>query len=137
MDWVKGFLALWVVLHAPVKTFASDESGDFVLSRESQSVVTLETVPAKEARAKLQAGALVIDVRTPEEFERGHIVGALNVPHTQITNNLASIGNDKARSIVLYCASGRRAGLAKAALEALGYTGVVNGGRYRDLIAER
>lgn len=137
MDWVKGFLALWVVLHIPVRTFAADQSGDFVLSREGQSVVTLETVPVKETRTKMQAGALVIDVRTPEEFERGHIEDAVNVPHTQITNNLASIGYDKGRSIVLYCASGRRAGLAKAELSALGYTGVVNGGRYRDLIADR
>ena len=133
MDWVKGFLALWVVLHAPVNSFAEGDEGKMVLSREEGTVVTLETVSPKEALEKIKAGALVVDVRTSEEFERGHLESAVNIPHTQLAKNLATFGADKGRQIVLYCGSGRRAGLAKAELSALGYTGVVNGGRYRDL----
>ena len=88
-----------------------------------------------EALAKIESGALVVDVRTPEEFATGHLARATNVPHTAIAKNLATFGTDKEREIVLYCRSGRRAGLATAELRALGYTSVYNAGGYAELAA--
>lgn len=89
------------------------------------------------ARALITAGAVVIDVRTPEEYEAGHLPGAANIPVDVIGERLADIdalvGANKAAPIVVYCAAGRRAGKAKEQLAAAGFTQVVNGGGFSDL----
>ncbi len=85
----------------------------------------------------VQAAALVIDVRTPEEFATGHLDQATNIPVDQIEAQAEAIagkvGGDKSKSIVLYCGSGARAGRAKSTLEKAGFTNVTNAGGYKDL----
>lgn len=83
--------------------------------------------------AKVKQGALLVDVREAEEFNAGHIAGALNVPLEQIEARLAEFGTDKSKEIVLYCRSGRRSGLAKTTLESHGYKKVFNAGGYEEL----
>jgi phage shock protein E len=61
----------------------------------------------------------VLDVRSPQEFAEGHVPGALNVPYDQVAGRLGEIPRDK--DVVLYCRSGRRAGLAADVLAAHGY----------------
>jgi len=73
-----------------------------------------------EMQAKKDASLLLLDVRTPEEFAAGHIPGAVNIPYDQVTGHLSEIPKDD--EVVLYCHSGRRAGLAAEALAANGYT---------------
>lgn len=85
--------------------------------------------------ALISEGALLIDVRSAEEFAAGHVNGAMNVPHSDTAGLAAAIGADKDRSVVVYCGSGRRAGKAKEALEALGYTAVFNATGYGALEA--
>lgn len=65
------------------------------------------------------AQLLVVDVRTPEEFARGHLPGAINIPHDQIGSRLAELPKDK--DLVLYCRTGRRVGIAAEVLAANGY----------------
>lgn len=65
---------------------------------------------------------VVLDVRTPEEFAAGHVVGARNIPHTQIAERLAELGDARERDLVVYCRSGRRSELALEALRAAGFT---------------
>ena len=96
--------------------------------------------PAKDpqaARALIKSGAVVLDVRTPEEYAGGHLPGAVNVPVQELERRLpdveALVGGDKARPIVVYCGSGNRDGKAKRALEAAGHSRVVNGGGLDDL----
>ena len=84
---------------------------------------------------QIRAGALLVDVRSPEEFAAGHLEGALNIPHDVIAARLAEFGQDKTKQIVLYCRSGRRSGIARDALIANGFTAVVNAGGYEDLKA--
>jgi rhodanese-related sulfurtransferase len=62
----------------------------------------------------------VLDVRAPEEFVTGHVPGAVNIPHDQVAARLAEVPKDK--EVVLYCRSGRRAGMAAEVLAANGYT---------------
>jgi rhodanese-related sulfurtransferase len=89
------------------------------------------------ARALITAGAVVVDVRTPDEFAQGHLPTAVNLPIQTFSSRLAEVatlvGDDKARPIVVYCAAGARAAQAKAQLEAAGYSRVVNGGGVDDL----
>ena len=62
----------------------------------------------------------VLDVRTPQEYAEGHVPGAVNVPYDQLASRLAEVPKDK--DVVLYCKSGRRAGIAAETLTANGYT---------------
>ncbi len=61
----------------------------------------------------------VLDVRTPQEYADGHVPGAVNVPYDQLASRLAEVPKDK--DVVLYCKSGRRAGIAADVLAANGY----------------
>ena len=73
-----------------------------------------------EHQAKHADHLFVLDVRSPEEFREGHVPGAVNVPYDQITARIAEVPKDK--DVVLYCRSGRRAGIAADVLAANGYT---------------
>lgn len=83
---------------------------------------------------KIAAGAMVLDVRTPEEFAEGHLANAVNIPFEQVTEEFAKRGIAKDAPVVLYCRSGRRSSIATEALVAAGYTQTYNGGGYSTLV---
>jgi len=64
--------------------------------------------------------AFVLDVRSPEEYASGHVPGAVNIPYDQIASRIAEVPKDQ--DVVLYCKSGRRAGIAAEVLAGQGYT---------------
>lgn len=72
-----------------------------------------------------QEGALLLDVRSEEEFAAGHLPGAVNVPVTQLAARLETLG-DKRRPIVVYCAAGVRSTRAAALLQEAGFSRVLN-----------
>lgn len=96
-----------------------------------------EAPPAQAAWELIDQGALVLDVRSPEEFDGGHLPGAVRVDFDDTEALQQAIGEDRDRSVVLYCGSGRRAGKAIDALEAEGYNALFNGMGYKDLMADR
>jgi rhodanese-related sulfurtransferase len=65
---------------------------------------------------------VVIDVRTAGEFADGHVPGAINIPHSEMKKRMGEIINLKDKDIVLYCRSGKRAGIAKDILAAGGFS---------------
>ena len=65
---------------------------------------------------------VVIDVRTADEFAEGHVPGAINIPHIDMEKRMSEITNLKDQMIVLYCRSGKRAGVAKGILVAGGFS---------------
>ncbi len=67
--------------------------------------------------------ALLIDVRSKQEFKEGHLEGSINIPLYEIDKQLDKIP-DKQCTIVIYCASGHRSKQAKEKLEKLGYENV-------------
>ena len=71
------------------------------------------------ARKQSSNDYLLLDVRTEEEFAQGHIEGALNISHTEIINRLEDIPKDK--DLIIYCRSGKRAGVAAKLLAKNGY----------------
>ena len=85
----------------------------------------------------IDKGALVVDVRTPLEYNKGHLPNAKLIPVSEVSNRMAEFGSDKSKPIVVYCKSGRRSGTAIKKLKAAGYTNVFNGGGYSDLMAAR
>lgn len=70
---------------------------------------------------------VLVDVRSPWEFESGHLNGAVNIPLEQLTDRAAELRNLQV-PLVLYCRSGARSGMATALLTQLGLTAVYNGG---------
>ena len=87
-------------------------------------------ISVKDAQAHLKNGALVIDVRTPGEFNSGHLPGAINLPLDQIETGLPQQVSDKNKVLLLHCQSGVRSGMAKSRLNKLGYTNAFNLGSY-------
>jgi rhodanese-related sulfurtransferase len=78
----------------------------------------------------VKQGALIIDVRTPAEFNGGHIKGAVNMPLQSLQANMSKVPKNK--TIITCCASGMRSVSAKSILKAAGYT-VHNGGGWMSL----
>jgi phage shock protein E len=75
------------------------------------------------ARALVAQGALLLDVRTPEEFNQQHLPGAVNVPVQELDRRWAEVG-PRDRDVVVYCRSGRRSSSAAEILRAHGFTKV-------------
>jgi phage shock protein E len=89
----------------------------------------------QQAWKSIRSGALLVDVRTPEEYAQGHIDGALNIPYDQISARRDELGTALDRPLVLYCRTGRRADIAKKMLEGLGFTNILNARSYDALKA--
>lgn len=85
-------------------------------------------VSPNEAKALLDEGYAYIDVRTPEEFAGGHPEGAYNVPiGDQLVTSMERLwGGDKSARVVIGCLAGGRSLRAAMALEAAGWTNVVD-----------
>ncbi|HMV43426.1 MAG TPA: rhodanese-like domain-containing protein [Leptospiraceae bacterium] len=89
-------------------------------------------VDKKDVIDYIKGGALIVDVRSGEEYASGHYANAKNIPVDQVESRLSEFG-DKERKIVVYCRSGGRSGRAKGILDANGFKNVVNGGGLSDM----
>ena len=85
-----------------------------------------QTMTYQELQNKLNAkeNFILLDVRTQEEFNAGHIPTAILLPYDEINLKAATVLPDKEKEIVLYCRSGRRSAIAKKALVELCYKDV-------------
>lgn len=81
-------------------------------------------ISPEQAKAKMEQGATVADVRDPGEFEEGHIAGAILLPAADIKYEAAARLPDRDAEILVYCQSGQRSRRAAAQLRFMGYTAV-------------
>jgi rhodanese-related sulfurtransferase len=86
---------------------------------------------AEQVKEMLKEGAIIIDVRTPQEYNEGHIANSLNIPVQQIEARISTI-KKKGKPVILCCKSGGRAGTAKAVLQRNGIK-CMNGGSWGGL----
>lgn len=93
----------------------------FMSRGDSKGLVSYEELQQKLTD---KAPIVLLDVRTQEEFDNGHIPGALLLPYDEIDQKAAQLLPEKEKEIIIYCRSGRRSAIAKDSLEALGYTNV-------------
>jgi rhodanese-related sulfurtransferase len=106
---------------------AAAEAGDAVVSDSSPPVMedpgSISSISPAEVLARLDepGGPVLIDVRSREEYAEGHIPGAINIPYDRITDRLEDLQQFEERGIVLYCRTGRRAGIAESALLEAGF----------------
>ena len=87
---------------------------------------TYEQISGSEAKALMdsESGYIIIDARTQEEYDQGHIPGAILIPEYEIADRAEKELPDKNQLILVYCRSGRRSKIAAEELVKLGYTNV-------------
>ena len=90
--------------------------------------------PGTDYKALVQSGAIIIDVRSPQEFDSGHIKGSKNIPVNIIQREVASI-KKMGKPVITVCQSGARSGMAKSVLKAAGIE-VYSGGAWFGLRAK-
>ena len=89
-----------------------------------------QTISSDDAKKMMDedSAVIILDVRTKDEFDTGHIEGAILIPDDKIEEKAEEILTDKSAVILVYCRSGRRSALASASLAQLGYTNVYDFG---------
>jgi rhodanese-related sulfurtransferase len=80
----------------------------------------------------IKQGAIIVDVRSKNEYAGGHIKGSVNIPLDTLSRNLLKF-KDKNKPVITCCASGMRSASAKNIFKANGYTEVFNGGAWSSL----
>jgi phage shock protein E len=83
-------------------------------------------------RQKIADGALVLDVRTLEEYNAGHYPGATLIPVQVLNERIGELGAPD-RAVVVYCRTGRRSEIARGILLKHGFTDVTNAGSLTDM----
>ena len=83
-------------------------------------------ITAEEAKTimDIEEDYIILDTRTREEYDQGHIPGAIQISHDEITEKAEEVLTDKDQLILVYCRSGRRSKIAAEALVELGYTNI-------------
>ena len=97
----------------PVPELRTNDAGAVLVTQEE----VLRMIDAGTAPA-------ILDVRTAEEFAEGHVPGAINISHDELADRLAEIEASKQAGLIVYCRSGRRAGIAEELLLEQGYANV-------------
>ena len=94
--------------------------------KENDQGAVYVNITAEEAKRIMdnEEGYIILDVRTQEEYNEGHIPGATQISHEEIAEKAEKVLTDKDQLILVYCRSGRRSKLAAEALVELGYTNI-------------
>ena len=93
---------------------------------ENKQEAVYMNITAQEAKEIMdtQEGFIILDTRTQEEYDTGHIPGAIVLPYDEVLEKAEGILTDKDQLILVYCRSGRRSKLAADDLVKLGYTNI-------------
>lgn len=86
----------------------------------------------EELKAVKARGAILVDVRSPGEFSQAHAPGSRNIPLDQLGTRMMEL--DRAKPVIVCCASGGRSGMAKQMLEREGFPEVHNAGPWQKLL---
>ena len=94
--------------------------------KENDQGAVYVNITAEEAKQIMDSeeGYIILDVRTQEEYDQGHIPGAIVISHEEIEEKAEEVLTDKDQLILVYCRSGRRSKIAAEALVELGYTNI-------------
>ena len=95
-------------------------------TKENDQEAAYMNITAEEAKQIMDSedGYIILDVRTQEEYDQGHIPGAIVISHEEIAEKAEEVLTDKDQLSLVYCRSGRRSKIAAEALVELGYTNI-------------
>lgn len=97
-----------------------------IFNKKLERSLNKKDIDKNELEKFLKEGAILVDVRSPQEYREGHLEGAILIPEYEITSKHSKIFKSKDETIILYCSSGLRSKKAQRKLEKLGYTNVYN-----------
>lgn len=80
----------------------------------------------EQLRQMVKQGAILVDVRSPQEYEEGHLENSILIPEYEIRSNILNMLPNKNQMIIVYCSSGIRSKKAQRILWQMGYTNVYN-----------
>ncbi len=83
-------------------------------------------IDKKEMTKMIERGAILVDVRSPQEYKEGHLDNAILIPEYELLSKHSKVFKSKDEVIILYCSNGARSKKAGKKLEKLGYTNVYN-----------
>jgi len=94
--------------------------------KENKQEAVYVNITAQQAKEIMdsQEGYIILDTRTQEEYDEGHIPGAILIPYDEVLEKAEGVLTDKNQLILVYCRSGRRSKLAAEDLVKLGYTNI-------------
>ncbi len=123
------FLSILVLVFGVMLFSCGNDEGvtdSFESSEGENGVIEFEQISQSEAKEIMDSGVsyFLLDARTQEEFDEGHIEGAVMIPEYEIESSQDKLPSDKDTLILVYCRSGRRSKIAAQALCDLGYTNV-------------
>ncbi len=103
-------------------------------SKKEAEALQHQTITASQAMEMMEESTdhIILDVRTKEEYDTGHIENAILLPNEEITEKAEAMLTDKNARILVYCRSGRRSALAAKELVSLGYSDVIDFGGIND-----
>jgi phage shock protein E len=119
------FIAVAAVLVVAIAgfLFLNNPSDDIAVTASIQKISANNYVTNY---AETTDNHILLDVRTPEEFNEGHIAGAVNIPVQELTQRLSEVPDDK--EIIVYCRSGNRSATASNILLENGFSAIYDMG---------
>ena len=104
----------------------NNNSTETTLENSTNKEITYEIISQTQAKEIMDNSTdyVIVDARTSEEFNEGHIKNAINLDYEEVTQKAESLLPDKNQLILIYCRSGRRSKIAAESLCQLGYTNV-------------
>ena len=152
----KGHQALRTLLGAGFREVINISGGHISLQRQVMAVgfknLRIDLMPVEKKSLMEETGTvaeksipatkdddtpLIIDVRSPEEFNTGAYPGAINIPLDELSERIDELGDNALREITVYCASGARSAYAQRLLVQMGFYKVDNGGGLAAMLARR
>jgi len=117
-------LMLVLAFSACSKSETSTASGN--IEEEIKVDNTYKQISQEEAKRIMdnETGFIILDVREQDEFDEGHIPGAILMPYTRAEELASELLPDKDQMILVYCRSGRRSKIAAQTLADMGYTDI-------------
>ena len=98
----------------------------YIINRKFNRSMDSRDIEKNELEKMISKGAILIDVRSPQEYEEGHLEGALLIPEYELVSRCRQKLKNKEAIYIVYCSSGTRSKKAQKELEKLGYTNVYN-----------
>jgi rhodanese-related sulfurtransferase len=127
MGELKKIFIFLIVFLSLAFAYAQDCAGqDIVKAKKGSIIKTLEPKPAFEfiKKNRRNTNFVVLDIRTPQEFQDGHIEGAINIDYRSATFNADLDRLDKAKTYFVYCRIGRRSAEAIGIMIQKGFTNI-------------
>ena len=123
--WVIAMVAALALFASVTTVVAADKTADDLVKEAKEKVCEISVAEAKTKIAS-DASVIILDVREPDEFEKGHIPKAVNIPRGLLEFKVAKEIPTKDANILVYCKSGGRSCLACSTLLEMGYKNAVS-----------